>query len=277
VRAASIAIVLAIAVSPAARAQTPAKPAASPQEQLKARSNISIMEGVLQRAVVMGADSLNRRVRDLAPQGMLVIGGAAEVRGFRIEGYGVFFDVEVPVLRQSVAWQIRALMDQTGVPLSVALQQLRAYILSIDDARVRQQLEQALRRIELQVGPAPEVPGAASVRNSAVSSPRPGAPAVPRELPAPALAVLNDPNGAYTQEVKNALIDAMLEHSGPLAIATDEWLTVAARDNEPHDRLNPGDDLGSIILRIKGSDLAALHAGRMTVDEARSLVEVREY
>ena len=34
-----------------------------------------------------------------------------------------------------------------------------------------------------------------------------------------------------TREVKSALIDAMIENSGPLALGTDEWLTVAARDN----------------------------------------------
>src|ERR1700757_896122 len=80
----------------------------TPQEQLKARSNISIMEGVLQRAVVTGAENLNRRVRTVAPQDVLLLTGGAEARGFRLDGYGVFFDVEVPVLRQSVAWSLRA-------------------------------------------------------------------------------------------------------------------------------------------------------------------------
>jgi hypothetical protein len=36
-------------------------------------------------------------------------------------------------------------------------------------------------------------------------------------------------------------------------------------------------DVTTIQLRIKGADLLALHAGRLTPDEARKRVEVREY
>jgi hypothetical protein len=69
-------------------------------------------------------------------------------------------------------------------------------------------------------------------------------------------------------------MDAMLEHSGALMVGPDEWLTAAARDNEPRDRLNPGDDVRSIVLRVKGSDLTDLRAGRLSLDEALSQVEV---
>jgi len=79
--------------------------------------------------------------------------------------------------------------------------------------------------------------------------------------------------------VKAALIDAMLENSGALALAPEEWLTVAARDNVPRDPLVPSDtaDFSTVIFRIKGSDLAAFRAGRLALDEARQKVEVREY
>ncbi len=71
--------------------------------------------------------------------------------------------------------------------------------------------------------------------------------------------VINDPNEGWTREVKAALIEAMLENSGPLSIAAEEWLTVAARDNLPRDPLVPGDtvDFSTVIFRVKGSDLAA--------------------
>jgi hypothetical protein len=92
-------------------------------------------------------------------------------------------------------------------------------------------------------------------------------------------AVLEDPAGVYTREVSAAIIDAMLENSGPLPIADDEWLTVAARDNVRPDRLVPGDtsNISSIVFRAKGADLAAFHAGRMTLDEARKHVEVKQF
>jgi hypothetical protein len=71
----------------------------------------------------------------------------------------------------------------------------------------------------------------------------------------------------------------MIENSGPIAIGADEWLTVAARDNVPRDPLIPTDaaDTSSVILRVRGSDLAAYRAGRMTLEEARNKVEAREH
>ena len=54
-------------------------------------------------------------------------------------------------------------------------------------------------------------------------------------------ALLNDPSEAYTEEVKAAVIDAMIENSGPLVLGDNEWLTVAARDNAPSDPFMPGD------------------------------------
>ena len=65
--------------------------------------------------------------------------------------------------------------------------------------------------------------------------------------------MLDNPAEGYTREVKAALIDAMIEHSGPLGLGPEEWLTVAARDNVPRDPLIPGDvtDFSTIIFRVK--------------------------
>jgi hypothetical protein len=97
--------------------------------------------------------------------------------------------------------------------------------------------------------------------------------------PLPDVQLLQDPSEAYTQEVKSALIDAMIDNSGSLGIGDDEWLTLAARDNVQIDRFTPGDpsEVSTIVLRIKGSDLAAYRAGRITLDEVRSRVDVREF
>ena len=98
--------------------------------------------------------------------------------------------------------------------------------------------------------------------------------------PAPAPAdVVNDPEDAYTREVKAALVEAMLESSGSLSLGAEEWLTVAASDNAPRDPLVPGDtvDFSTWVFRVKGSDLAAFRAGRISIDDARKKVEVREY
>jgi hypothetical protein len=71
----------------------------------------------------------------------------------------------------------------------------------------------------------------------------------------------------------------MLENSGSLIIAADEWLTVAARDNAQGNRFVASDpsDVMTIVLRVKGSDLADFQARRLTPDEVRTRVEVRAF
>ena len=90
--------------------------------------------------------------------------------------------------------------------------------------------------------------------------------------------VVENPHAVYTREVKDALIQAMLEQGPTLALGPDEWLTVAARDDEPRDPLRPGDavDLSTWMIRVKGSDLAAIRSNTLSVEDARKRVEVSE-
>jgi hypothetical protein len=265
-----------------------ARPGA-PEDTVKARSNIFMMEAVLERAVEQGAANLREKVRRVMPD-MLTLSGAAQARGFRLDGYGVFFDVEVPSLRHSVAWSLRTMADDSGMGASKALQLLKASVQKLQDQGARQNLEQAIKRIELQVGatPAPpdRQPPAPSDRGTMSAAIVEADPPVLSAIPSPAPApppidetLLDDPNEAYTSAVKSALIDAMLDFSSTLRVGADEWLTIAARDNEHRDRLVPMDpyDTSTILLRIKGSDLAAFRAERITREEALKRVEVREF
>ena len=70
-------------------------------------------------------------------------------RGFRPDGYGVFFDVEVPDLGGTLTWSYLTL-DQNALGLDSALQTLRSHVQANNDAN----LQQALKRVELQVSPA---------------------------------------------------------------------------------------------------------------------------
>ena len=251
-------------------------------EQVKARQKVFMMEGVLERAVQIGVDSLRQRVRSVMPDDMLLLSGAPQVRGFRLEGYGVLFDVEVPALRRSMAWSLRT-MNESSALLARDLAAMRAQIQSHPDERVRVEFERTLRRVQQQVGPVgPTTP------EMIAQAPRPGtvsaqtigtAPALAPLAPLPDAGLLMDPSEAYTQEVKGALIDAMIENSAPLMVGPEEWLTVAARDNIQVDRFMPGDpsEVTTIVLRIKGSDLAAYRAQKITVDEVRTRVDVREF
>ena len=253
----------------------------SEADQVRSRQKISMMESVLESAVANGADSLIRAVRAVMPLDALVLTGAPSARGFRLEGYGLFFDVEVPAFRPTMAYRLRQMVDDNGLAAAAAVNQLKAYIATVQDPRQRANLAAALRRLELQVGPV----GPASAQQDA--SARTVGSTVSAQsvaLPAPAPpqvdpAVVDDPNGAYTREVSVAIIDAMIENSGPLPVGDNEWLTVAARDNVRPDRLIPGDtsNISSIVFRIKGSDLAAFRAGRVTLEDTRKRVEVQQF
>ena len=94
---------------------------------------------------------------------------------------------------------------------------------------------------------------------------------------------LQDPNAinrAYTDSVQKALIDSMIDYGSIMRIGADEWLTVAARDNMQRDSLAPQDpyeEVVTILLRIKGSDLAAYRAGQIDKDEVRRRVQIGEF
>lgn len=231
-----------------------AQPKAAEQEQIKARQKISLMEGVLERAVANGADNLLRQVRLVMPD-IPMLTGAPQVRGFRLEGYGHFFDVEVPALRLPLAWTLRYMRDGNRTALNAVLAQLRAMALE-QPQQERERLEVLVRQMEL--------------RNQPVSQST-----LPPDVDPE---VMRDPNEAYTRSVKEALIDAMIENSGALNIGPDEWLTVAARDNVPKDPLVPGDatDLNTVIFQVRGSDLADFRGGRITLGQARQRIETKE-
>jgi hypothetical protein len=269
--------VMFIGVAPGAFAQT----ALSEADQVKSRQKISMMESVLESAVANGADSLMRAVRVVMPPDALMLTGAPSARGFRLEGYGVFFDVEVPAFRRTMAWTLRQMVDENGLGAAAAVNQLKAYIATVQDPRQRATLDRALRRLELQVGPVGPVPQDASASARTVGASTVTAQTTVAPIAAPPIdpLVIEDPNAAYTREVSTAIVDAMIENSGPLPIAENEWLTVAARDNIRPDRLVPGDtsNISSIVFRIKGVDLAAFRAGRMPLEEARTHVEIKQF
>ncbi len=251
-------------------------------EQIKARQRIFMMEGVLERAVQLGVDNLHRRVRAVMPDDALLQRGMPVVRGFRLEGYGLFFDVEVPALRRSLAWSLR-MMNQTGMALARDLAQMRAFVQSIADPSVRAEFDRTLLRIQRQMGPTPQLPDRVASQGQVVTAqslPQPavGQPGSAAVLPQVDSLLLNDPGKAYTQEVKAVILDAMVENSGPLVLGDDAWLTIAARDNAPSDPFMTGDpNVTTLVLRVKGGDLNAFRAGRLTVEQVRSRVQIGEF
>jgi len=262
-----------LGVSGLASAQTPVAPrpaddanAAQVSRQVReSRYQIGQMERVLEGAVEHGATVIRDRLQGLMPADMLLTENA-RARGFRLDGYGIFFDVEVPSLEGTLSWSFRTL-DQNALGLASALQTVRLFVAGAGSNNT--DVQQAMKRIELQV--APLTPMAAEPVAVANGGQRVTA-------PAPADPILTDPNEEYRSQVRDALIDAMLEHSRGLNIATTETLTVAARRSDDRPRLAPVDtDARTVVISLRGADLAAFLAGQMTRDEARQRVEVRVF
>jgi hypothetical protein len=292
---------------------------------------------------------LNQQLRTVSPD-LVLLTGAARARGYRLDGYGLFFDVQVPTaLRQSMGWTVR-MMRQNNQSVEQALTVFKRMVGGLQ-GKARDDAELALKEIELQVRPpmmggdsgAPgSIPPLFSVTPSVAQSqspvsaqggaqvssastltmtaaaaesaptsatPAPPAapvapgqpvtpatppvlavpvetppapfPAVPETEPARAPAInpllIQNPDLAYELEVREALIGAMVEWGATLPLQADEWLTVAARDNE--DVVIPGEaaDVVTIIMRVRGNDLSEFRAGRLSVADVRKRVEVREF
>ena len=269
----------AVAATAAASAQTAPTSAAgttrTAADAKQLRYQIGQMERVLEGAVEHGVSNIRDRLQAVGPTELL-ISDNVRARGFRLDGYGVFFDVVVPSLDTTVLWSIRTL-DQNDLGLESALKALQTHIRNAGDVN----LEQALRRIELQMNPlllaraaqpAMPSPGARTATGS-VSAASVDAPAQKPVDP-----IFANPDEVYRTEVTRALMDALLDHSGSLGVGAGEWLTIAARRNDERPRLAPADtDARSVIIRLQGSDLASFLARQISREEALKRVEVRVF
>jgi hypothetical protein len=252
-----------------AAAQTPAT-----ADQIRLRQQITTMETVLQQAINIGAQNVATQVRSIIGDRPR-LGAPPRANGFRLDGYGVVFYVQVPDFTLPFLYDVlvREARDQQA---ALILQQWRSQVNNLPPGPQRDREMNAIIRYEQQVregnyraldanrGP---VTAAALVPSGV----EPSRPAVDPS-------VVDDPESAYTREVKAALIDAMLTNSQGLGIEADERLTVVARDSVPNNPQFPADAIDSPawIMSVKGSVLAAFRAGTISREEARKQVEVKE-
>jgi hypothetical protein len=263
-RLASIIVAGTVAAAVPAAAQNTAARAAAEQ-----RYQIGQMERVLEGAVEHGLTNTRDRVQALAQvPADLLVSENAHARGFRLEGYGVFFDVVVPSFETTLTWSLRTL-DQNDLGVESALRTLQAHV----NAEKNPDLEQALKRVELQMGPAVLARNSVLVDRGARNATG-SASAVADGQQADKDPILSDPDEAYRTEVLQALKDAMLAHSSSLGIGPNEWLTIAAKGNSDRPRLAPADTGASTrIIRLRGLDLGEFLAGRITREEALKRIE----
>ena len=269
-----VAVAPAGAQSPAQQAQEQARANARRQNQLarqqaESRYQILVMERVLEDAVEHGASLWRDRLQVVLPAQTLLLDNA-RVIGYRLEDYGVFFNVEVPSLETTMTWAVRTL-DQNELGLESALKAVKAHI----DASGDPNLDQAWRRVELQVAPLgtpgdPNTVSARTVSGSAAFAPDNAAAADPTDP------ILSNPEEVFRAEVVQSLIDSMLDHSSALGLGANEWLTLGARRNEVRPRIGPLDSKApTFVIRVRGSELAAFRSGQISREDAIKRVEVR--
>jgi len=257
-----------------AAAQTSAAARAAADQQRQSRYQISQMERMLEGAVEHGLTVVREKLQAAMRAQTFIPENPenAHVRGFRLEGYGVFFDIEVPPLQGSLIWSLKTL-DQNELGLQSALKTIKEHIAAAGDTN----LEQALKRIELQVGPVavtPNVVALPPIPNAARNVT--GAPAIVSEkmevaapTPDPPDPILNDPEEGYRTEVKNQVMDAMLEYSGSMGFRTDDWLAVGLRRHDDRPLIAPADsEARTVVIRIRAADLAAFRGNQLTKPEA---------
>ena len=229
-------------------------------EQIRARQEVVTLEDALEAAVQSAAQMLNQHVQAASVPEEVLLTGLTSARGFRLDGYGAVFDVEFPSIRRSVAWTMREL-ERPDPDLLAAMKVLRKNSQAVADPVSRQELDRNIKALEDQIK-------AYDSQMKTVSSTAP-----------PQMPTVEDPRVVYAVDLTNALINAVLDHGAPVGVGSDEWLTVAAREGldfrfMPDD---PSNTSTTLILRIKGSDLAALREGHLSRDEARKRIEVKQY
>jgi len=233
-----------------------------------------MMEAVLSRAVLTGAERLAGQLASGNPT-MSFFTGQARARGFVLDGYGVFFHVEIPEMQSSLVFSVTTIERDQAV--ATALESLQQLAERAPQGPERLEAEQAVRRLQLLVGPLPHMAGptaAAAAPGIVRSAETASVPDATESVPA---GILRDPTAAYRDAIKAALIDAMLEHSRGMNLQPDEWLSVAAHRGDSPLAPNEIVTTSTLVLRIKGSDLAMYDADRARKEEIRGRVEVREF
>lgn len=237
-------------------------------EREASRLPMMVMEDAFQRAVESAhGHAVETMQVEAGMPALFTFDGNTRARGFRLEGYGVFFDVDLPPVPRSVEWTFRVL--DTGAVLAPDIEELQQQLARLNDPRVTRALGPIVKSMQTKVSAGSSMAGAGGAGET------PATAAAKPTLVDDRKAAADDPFRGYVNELKKNLVEIMLEYGPSIRLGPDDWLHVAAREMSP--RLLPGNPTeATITLRVRAGDLAALKAGRLTQDEAARRVEVKE-
>ena len=243
---------------------------ASPNEKvassdpIESRYQLRIMERVFEQAVTDGAEQFASRIETSDPSSRINFAGTAQARGFRLDGYGVFFDVQVPMLRPSINWVFRQLNQsdlsaRLAADLDEVLPVLRENMRTFDDEQLMENFERALLAFRRPLPP-----------GSPMGPTRTGS---QRGRLARRVASEEDLQAEYTAQIATEVTAVILDHSEAILLGADDWLVVATVAS-----FSPNNTPGmKMMLKILGSDLIALRAGELSREDAIKRIETGEF
>ncbi len=200
-----------------------------------AKSAVFTYSTALRGAVLLGGQKLAQQAATVVPELVLAPSEQPTVRGVKLDGWGFFFDVQIPEIWNStmMLWDM---LNQSRHTRAV---------------------------------PPPGTSGPAQP-----VSDRPTVSATGPVEPDPMANELASQGGRdrlYSNYVREALIDALLDSSAVLPLGPSDRLTIAASGiDQPGS--NPLYQERKLMLTIKGSDLQDLRQGRITREEAKARV-----
>jgi hypothetical protein len=216
-------------------AQTPA-PVEDP-----VKPQVQAFEMVLRGAVDLGGQRFAQQAAKVVPNIYLAPFTTPVVVGLRIEGV-YWFDVQVPrILQTGVLYYMDNAPRRTAGGAGVAARPVASS-----------------GRVAATAGDVPDDPMTESPVAGDDSQ---------RAAPAP----VPDPDTQYSAQVKDALIDAMLDSSGVLPMAVGDRLVVVVSGTGAA-VTNPLYRDERLILTVKSSDLTDLRQGRLTRDAVKQRI-----
>lgn len=228
----------ALAVSSSVRAQSPAQ---NPRVDDPARPQVQTFEMVLGRALETAGRNFAVRASEIAPQLTAVpTGENPQVTGVAVRDLNLYvFHVQVP-----------------GIDLSLSVMNLmvnRPQFAGVPD------------------GIQPQPVNGRRVEPTGVVAPDPMGPAAPRPT-------LLDFRVVYQTQVREALVDAIVDNAGTLPMGANDALLVIAGGIDSQ-VTNPLYRRTShrLVLRAKGADLVAFREGRITRDEVKQRILASDF
>lgn len=253
-----VGVVSALGAQPHAALQLSGQPAVAagrPEQVL----HLQQMEQALEDAVARSIEIVQRQL-NTEPSGLVFFAGSIQVRGFVLDDYGFFFDVEYPVVRRTLLWSM-TMLDRMDGGMSATFRELRRRLEDMPDGHFRLEFDRVLTEVEAEFLPPDPAPPGLSVSGSGTAGP-----ARLDEL---------DPRALYREALTEELASVLGVYGAALGVSDDEWVSIAARD--ARGRLGPSRGPATrdtLTLRVHGGDLAALATGRLSAVEFREAVAV---